>query len=137
MRHDRRIASISDVGSRRGILWFTWRFVGFTTGILVRTFIHQVPVDPAEAVDHLLHRRAEAGGSLIVVEELERETSKMEEVEFGDKVRQFMGEGNRQYLTGLVLGGERVMILVDGCASMLADTVVNAVRRRSRRFRHR
>ncbi len=65
------------------------------------------------------------------VEELEAETSKMEEVEFGDKVRQFLGEGNRQYLTGLVLGGERVMILVDGSASMLADTVVNAVRRRN------
>jgi hypothetical protein len=65
------------------------------------------------------------------VEELERETSKMEEVEFGDKVRQFVGEGNRQYLTGLVLGGERVMILVDGSASMLADSVVNAVRRRN------
>jgi hypothetical protein len=65
------------------------------------------------------------------VEELEKETAKMEEVEFGDKVRQFIGEGNRQYLTGLVLGGERVMILVDGSASMLADTVVNAVRRRN------
>jgi hypothetical protein len=65
------------------------------------------------------------------VEELERETSKMEEVEFGDKVRQFLGEGNRQYLTGLVLGGERIMILVDGSASMLADTVVNAIRRRN------
>ena len=65
------------------------------------------------------------------VEELEAETSKMEEVEFGDKVRQFLGEGNRQYLTGLVLGGERVMILVDGSASMLADSVVNAVRRRN------
>jgi hypothetical protein len=65
------------------------------------------------------------------VEELESETSKMEEVEFGDRVRQFLGEGNRQYLTGLVLGGERVMILVDGSASMLADTVVNAIRRRN------
>jgi hypothetical protein len=65
------------------------------------------------------------------VEELERETAKMEEVEFGDRIRQFLGEGNRQYLTGLTLGGERVMILVDGSASMLADTVVNAVRRRN------
>jgi hypothetical protein len=65
------------------------------------------------------------------VEELEKETAKMEEVEFGDKVRQFLGEGNRQYLTGLVLGGERVMILVDGSASMLADTGVNTVRRRN------
>jgi hypothetical protein len=65
------------------------------------------------------------------VEELESETAKMEEVEFGDRIRQFLGEGNRQYLTGLTLGGERVMILVDGSASMLADTVVNAVRRRN------
>ena len=55
----------------------------------------------------------------------------MEEVEFGDKVREFQGDGNRQYLTGLKLGGERVLILVDGSASMLADTVVNAVRRRN------
>ena len=65
------------------------------------------------------------------VEELERETANMEEVEFADKVREFLGEGNRQYLTGLNLGGERVLILVDGSASMLADTVVNAVRRRN------
>ena len=65
------------------------------------------------------------------VEELERETANMEEIEFGDKVRQFIGEGNRQYLTGLMLGGERVLIMVDGSASMLADTVVNAVRRRN------
>jgi hypothetical protein len=77
--------------------------------------------DPEERID-MLRRQ---------VEELERETSKLEEVEFGDKVRQFLGEGNRQYLTGLMLGGERVMILVDGSASMLADTVVNAVRRRN------
>ena len=65
------------------------------------------------------------------VEQLEQETAQMEEVEFGDKVREFIGDGNRQYLTGLKLGGERVLILVDGSASMLADTVVNAVRRRN------
>ena len=65
------------------------------------------------------------------VEQLEEETAQMEEVEFGDKVREFQGDGNRQYLTGLKLGGERVLILVDGSASMLADTVVNAVRRRN------
>ena len=65
------------------------------------------------------------------VEELERETASMEEIEFGDRVRQFIGEGNRQYLTGLKLGGERVMILVDASASMLADSVVNVIRRRN------
>jgi hypothetical protein len=65
------------------------------------------------------------------VEQLEEETAQMEEQEFGDKMREFIGDGNRQYLTGLKLGGERVLILVDGSASMLADTVVNAVRRRN------
>ena len=55
------------------------------------------------------------------VEQLEEETAQMEEVEFGDKVREFQGDGNRQYLTGLKLGGERVLILVDGSASMLAE----------------
>ena len=65
------------------------------------------------------------------VKKLEEETANIEEVEFGDKVREFVGDGNRQYLTGLTLGGERVLILIDGSASMLADTVVNAVRRRN------
>lgn len=65
------------------------------------------------------------------VQELEEKTAQMEEVEFGDKVREFLGDGNRQYLTGLKLGGERVLIFVDGSASMLADTVVNTLRRRN------
>ena len=65
------------------------------------------------------------------VKQLKDETSQIEEVEFGDKVREFVGDGNRQYLTGLTLGGERVLILIDGSASMLADTVVNTLRRRN------
>jgi len=48
----------------------------------------------------------------------------------GDKVRRFVGDGERQYLTGLKVGGQRILILVDASASMLADTIVNAVRRR-------
>jgi len=49
----------------------------------------------------------------------------------GDKVRTFKGEGDRQYLTGLKVGGKRVLILVDVSASMLDETVVNVVRRRN------
>jgi Mg-chelatase subunit ChlD len=48
----------------------------------------------------------------------------------GDKVRAFVGDGDRQYLTGLKVGGKRILILVDASASMLAENVVNAVRRR-------
>ena len=65
------------------------------------------------------------------VKQLEEETAQIEDIEFGDKVREFVGDGNRQYLTGLTLGGERVLILIDGSASMLADTMVNILRRRN------
>jgi len=49
----------------------------------------------------------------------------------GNKARRFEGEGIRQYLTGLKLGGKRVLILVDGSASMLDTSVVNVIRRRN------
>ena len=49
----------------------------------------------------------------------------------GDKVRTFKGEGDRQYLTGLKMGGKRVLILIDVSASMLDETIINVVRRRN------
>jgi len=49
----------------------------------------------------------------------------------GQQIREFRGEGDRQYLTGLKLGGERTLILVDRSASMLSDTLVNVIRRRN------
>ncbi len=49
----------------------------------------------------------------------------------GRKARRFEGEGHRQYLTGLKLGGRRVLILVDGSASMLDTRVVNVIRLRN------
>jgi hypothetical protein len=48
----------------------------------------------------------------------------------GERVRAFVGDGDRQYLTGLKIGGRRILLLVDASASMLAETIVNAVRRR-------
>ena len=51
--------------------------------------------------------------------------------EAGDKVRTFRGEGDRQYLTGLKIGGKRVLILIDVSASMLDQTIINVVRRRN------
>jgi len=49
----------------------------------------------------------------------------------GDRVRTFVGDGDRQYLTGLKVGGSRILFLVDASASMLGDTIVNIVRRRN------
>jgi hypothetical protein len=49
----------------------------------------------------------------------------------GRNARAFQGDGNRQYLTGLKLGGDRIAILVDVSASMLAPEVVNVIRLRN------
>jgi hypothetical protein len=49
----------------------------------------------------------------------------------GTRVRGFAGDGDRQYLTGLKVGGERIFILVDASASMLDETVVNVLRLRN------
>jgi len=49
----------------------------------------------------------------------------------GDRLRVHIGDGDRQYLTGLKVGGERIFILVDASASMLGDTIVNIIRRRN------
>jgi hypothetical protein len=41
------------------------------------------------------------------------------------------GEGNVHYLTGMKVGGERIVLLVDASASMLDETVVNILRLRN------
>ncbi|MEN8690602.1 MAG: hypothetical protein AB1Z20_10895, partial [Desulfobacterales bacterium] len=51
--------------------------------------------------------------------------------ELGTKLRPFPGQGDRQYLTDLKMGGRRIFILVDSSASMLAETVVGVIRRRN------
>ncbi len=47
----------------------------------------------------------------------------------GKKPIGFSGDGRRQYLTGLKMGAERTLILLDSSASMLGETVVNIIRR--------
>ncbi len=49
----------------------------------------------------------------------------------GNNIRKYVGEGNRQYLTGMIMGGNRILILVDISGSMLDNTIVNIIRRRN------
>jgi len=49
----------------------------------------------------------------------------------GNRVKGFVGTGDRQYLSGLKLGGDHILILVDASASMLDETVVNVIRMRN------
>ncbi len=63
-------------------------------------------------------------------ERLASQTSE-ETPQTGRRVRSFIGDGNRQYLTGMKMGGNRVLILVDASSSMLARTYVNVIRFRN------
>jgi hypothetical protein len=48
----------------------------------------------------------------------------------GNYLREVRGEGYRQYLTGMRIGGQRILILVDVSTSMLDDSLPNIIRRR-------
>ncbi len=69
------------------------------------------------------------------VERLKEGTRRLAEAQAqpgsGERVRSFVGPGNRQYLTGMRMGGQRVLILVDASASMLGRTYANVVRFRA------
>jgi hypothetical protein len=70
------------------------------------------------------------------IETLEEEVARLiamaaEQQSDGNNLREFQGDGDRQYLTGLKLGGSRTLILVDRSASMLDSTIVNIIRRRN------
>jgi len=63
--------------------------------------------------------------------ELQEKTKHFKEKAVGENTRHFSGDGKRQYLTGLKLGGKRIVILVVTSASMLSDSIVNVIRRRN------
>jgi len=68
------------------------------------------------------------------IESLETQIEELMAQEFdrsGNNVRQFLGDGNRQYLSGMFLGGQRILILMDASASMLDETLVNIIRTRN------
>ena len=63
-------------------------------------------------------------------EEVER-LQAQEEAAQGAQVRAIQGEGDRQYLTGLFVGGARILIALDVSASMLDRNIVQILRRRN------
>jgi len=67
------------------------------------------------------------------IEQLQKQKETLEkEKQGGNRVRSFVGAGDRQYLTGLHMGGNRALILLDSSSSMLDETIVNIIRRRNR-----
>jgi hypothetical protein len=55
----------------------------------------------------------------------------LERANAGSDLRVIEGEGDRQYLTGMRIGGRNIVIAIDVSASMLDETVVNIIRRRN------
>ena len=51
----------------------------------------------------------------------------------GEDSRKYAGDGNRAYVTGLRMGGNHILILLDTSGSMLDNTIVNIIRRRNMR----
>lgn len=78
-------------------------------------------LDPEEKLDFLK-------GQIFVLQEKIQLLKKQGN---GKNIRKFLGDGERQYLTGLKLGGKRIIILVDASASMLSDSIVNVIRMRN------
>lgn len=76
-------------------------------------------------------RDVEAMKAAILKLETEKKALLSELNEKSTQVRAYAGEGNREYLTGIRMNGQRTLILLDSSASMLADTVVNVIRRRN------
>jgi hypothetical protein len=69
------------------------------------------------------------------IRQLERQKQQLESAQqqTGEDTRQFAGDGQRAYVTGLRLGGKRILVLLDVSSSMLDETIVNVIRRRNMR----
>ena len=102
----------------------------------VMALIEQLRAELAQYDEETLAKNEHVEQLKTDIKSLQEEVNRLlaqakEEQGEGNKIREFRGEGDRQYLTGLKLGGERTLILVDRSASMLDSTIVNIIRRRN------
>jgi hypothetical protein len=105
-------------------------------GTRVLTEMERLKVELADSDKETLSRREAIERLKADLKSLEDGTRRLEGASkdssaTGTRVRGFVGTGDRQYLTGLRVGGERVLLMVDVSASMLDETVVNVLRMRN------
>lgn len=110
------------------------RTEGMGTRVLTET--ERLKVELADSDKTTLSRREAIERLKADLKSLEEGTRRLEGASkdasaTGTRVRGFVGTGDRQYLTGLRVGGERILLLVDVSASMLDETVVNVLRMRN------
>ena len=88
----------------------------------------------AEGKDDTLAQREHVNRLKADLKQLEQNNERLRaegEKQRGQDARQFRGDGDRQYLTGLKLGGQRILVLLDRSASMLDYSLVNIIRLRN------
>jgi hypothetical protein len=110
------------------------RTEGMGTRVLQET--ERLKVELADSDKETLSRREAIERLKADLKSLEEGTRRLEGASkdasaTGTRVRGFVGTGDRQYLTGLRVSGERILLLVDVSASMLDETVVNILRMRN------
>jgi hypothetical protein len=110
------------------------RTEGLGTRVLSET--EMLKVELADADKTTLSRREAIERLKADLKSLEEGTRRLEGASkdasaTGTRVRGFVGNGDRQYLTGLRVGGQHILLLVDVSASMLDETVVNVLRMRN------
>jgi hypothetical protein len=98
--------------------------------------IEELEVELATYDNTTLAQREHLNRLMADLKSLEEDTRRLSasiprEEPAGNRLRSFIGDGDRQYLTGLKVGGSRILILADASASMLAETIVDVVRRRN------
>ncbi len=91
----------------------------------------------AELLDLTERAKAQRESTLALKADVERRDRDLqrlrekEEAMRGFQVREIKGEGDRQYLTGLYVGGTHILVALDVSASMLDTTIVQILRRRN------
>ncbi len=98
--------------------------------------VRELEIEIARMKKETLANRADVNKLTVDLKSLDKEKRRLgsqapQGRDQGDKVRQTLGDGDRQYLTGLKIGGKRILILVDASASMLDETIINVIRRRN------
>jgi hypothetical protein len=112
----------------------TVRVEGMGTRVLSET--ERLKLQLADADKETLSRREAIERLKADLKSLEEGTRRLEGASKdasapGTRVHGFIGTGDRQYLTGLRVGGDRILVLIDVSSSMLDETVVNVLRMRN------
>ncbi len=122
----------------RNTLEETTEEVKITQGLSRRVIavLQQKKVELADDEKDTLSTREHVNKLKADLKALEEEYKRLEggaktQDDLGARLRPFPGQGDRQYLTDLKMGGKRILILVDASASMLDETIVGIIRRRN------